>query len=73
MKLYASDTEGGYLFHEPMLSEKESICPLTVMNYIDRSARSENGERVGVIAASGICRAVLDLEAETEGMSTCLC
>ena len=40
------------------------------MSDIDGSARIKNGEHAGVIEACSICREVLDLEAETESMST---
>jgi len=43
------------------------------MSDIDGSARSENGENAGVIQASGVCGVVIDLEAETESMSTGVC
>jgi hypothetical protein len=46
------------------------VIVLTVMNDIDGSARSENREYAGLIKAGGVCRAELDLEAETESMNT---
>ena len=46
------------------------MIPLTVMSDIDRSARSENGEKAGIIDASGVCGAKLDLKAGTESIST---
>ena len=46
------------------------MIPLTVMGDIDGSARSENGENAGIIEASGVFRAELDLEAETNDVST---
>jgi len=46
------------------------MTPLTIMSNIDGSTRSENGENAGVVKASGICGAVVDLGAETESMST---
>jgi len=45
------------------------MTPLTIMNDIDGSASSENGENAGVFKTSGICRVVVGLEAETESMS----
>ena len=49
------------------------MLQLTIVNDIDRSARGENGKRAGVITTSSVCGAVLDLETETESMSTRLC
>jgi len=40
------------------------------MSDIDGSASNENGENAGVVKASGVCRVVIDLEMETESMST---
>ena len=40
------------------------------MGDVDGSARIENGEDAGIIEASGVFRAVFDLGAETEGVST---
>ena len=36
------------------------------MSDTDGSARCENGENAGIIKASGVCGAKLDLEAETK-------
>ena len=40
------------------------------MSDIDGSTRSENGENVGIVKASGVFRAELDLEPETNNVST---
>ena len=40
------------------------------MSDIDGSARSENGESTGIIEASGVFRAELDLEEKTKNVST---
>ena len=44
------------------------VTPLTIMNDIDGSARSENREYAGFIKAGGVCGVVFDLEVETESM-----
>ena len=46
------------------------MISLTVMSDIDGSARGENGEIVGVIKANGVFRAEMDLEPETDNVST---
>jgi len=43
------------------------------MSDIDGSTRSENDENAGVVKASGVSGTVVDLEAETESMSTGVC
>jgi len=43
---------------------------LTIVGDVDGSARFKNGEHTGVVEACGVCRQVLDLQAETESMST---
>ena len=43
------------------------------MGDIDGSARSENGKSAGITEACSVCRAVLDLRAETESVSTRVC
>jgi hypothetical protein len=44
--------------------------PLTIVDDINGSTRSENREYTGFIKAGGVSGAVLDLEAETENLST---
>jgi len=39
------------------------------MSDVDRITRSENGENPGVIKASSVCGAVVDLEVQSESMS----
>jgi len=39
---------------------------LTIVGYIDGSARIENGENAGIFEASGVRGTVLHLEVETE-------
>jgi len=51
------------------MSQKLSMTTLTIMSDVDGSTRSDNGENTGVVKASGISGTVVDLEAETEGMS----
>lgn len=46
------------------------MMPLTIVRDIGGSTRSENGECAGILEASGIRRAILDLEKETESIST---
>ena len=46
------------------------MVPLTVMSDIDRSARGKNGKGAGIIEASGVFGAELDLEVEAESVST---
>ena len=43
---------------------------LTIMDDVDGSARIENGKNTRILKASGVCRAVLDLEQGTESMNT---
>ena len=40
------------------------MTPLTIVNDINRSTGTENGENAGVIKDSSACGAILDLEAE---------
>ena len=57
------------LFREMILESRAmDIVPPTIMSNIDGSARSEKGENAGIIKASGICWAKLDLEAESESI-----
>jgi len=51
------------------MSQKLSMTPLTIMSDVNGSTRRENGENTGVVKASGVSGTVVDLEAETEGMS----
>ena len=45
--------------------------PLTIMGYrVGGSARRKNGEKAGIIEASGVRGTELDLEAETGSIST---
>lgn len=46
---------------------------LTIVSNVDRNVRRENSENAGVIKACGVCGTVLDLEAETESVSTQIC
>jgi len=43
---------------------------LTIMSDLGGRTRSKNGENAGVVKASSVRGAVLDLEAETESIST---
>ena len=40
------------------------------MSDADESARMENGKNAGIIEAGGVCRAIFDLEAGLESVST---
>jgi len=51
-------------------SKLTDMTLLTIMSDIDDSTRNENGENAGVVKASGVCGAVVDLKAETKSMST---
>ena len=42
------------------------ITPLTVMDDVDGSARSDNGENCGITKASGVCGVIDSLETGTE-------
>ena len=46
------------------------MIPLTIVRDIGGSTRSEDSECAGILEASGIRRAVLDLEKGTESIST---
>ena len=50
-----------------------NIIRLTIVWDINGSTRSKNGENTGIIKPGGVCGAVLDLEAETEGISMQVC
>ena len=52
---------------------KELLIALTIMDDIDGSARSENGENTRIIEACSVCRAVLDLGTKMESVSTRVC
>jgi len=46
------------------------VIQLTTVGDVEGCARVENGENTRILKASGVCRAVLDLEGETENMNT---
>ena len=50
-----------------------NAIPLTIVSDICGSTRGENGENAWIIKASSMFGAVLDLEAETERISTQVC
>ena len=71
--MYAAETESGYSVSEMALKSKAiDVIQLTIVGDVDGSARIENGKNTGILEASGVFRAVLDLE-EIESMSAHVC
>ena len=67
MKSYAAETDGGRLVRETILKLKViNAILLTVMNDIDGSTRSENGEATGIVEAGSVFGDILDLELDTD-------
>jgi len=50
-------------------SEPINMIQRTIVSEVDGSASIENGEHAGVVEASSVRGAVLDLEVETKGVS----
>ena len=68
VKSYAAETDRGYFMR--WCPKVIGVIPLTVMSDIDGSAGSENGESVEITKAGGVFRTKLDLEVETNNVST---